>query len=386
MNLKYLLNNLVSKFISKHGISPVAFVVHTPAGKAIPIGENPIFEVYLRNQAGLKAFKSLNKLKLAEAYLNADIDVEGDFIKAISFESSLFSDRNIWLKTWRHLKPRLVGREKCNPDWIAKHYDSNNIQLFATDFDYNTYTPGIYKNDEDSLEVGAERKLAFAFQSLKLKPNYSVLDIGSGWGGFLRYAARRNVQVTGITLSHHQKQYVENLIKENNFNAQVIYQDFFSFQPPQKYDGISMMGVIEDLSDYPKVIKTISNWIKPGGRIYLDFAAKNNSLDTVSFITKYVWPGAFRLVVMPEFVDAVRNSPFEIVGIHNDRRNYYLWSKGVKERWEHKKAEIVKHSNEKLWRTFELLFAGTASFMENPNYHATAYRVVLEFPADFMRD
>ena len=177
MSLKYLVNNLVSEFISKHGVSPIAFVVHIPDGKTIPIGEEPIFEVYLRNQAGLKAFKSLNKLKLAEAYLNTDIDVEGDLIKAISFESSLFMDRNIWLKTWRHLKPKLIGREKCNPAWIAKHYDSNNIQLLATDSDYNTYTPGIYENDEDSLEVGAERKLAFSFQSLKLKPNDSVLDI-----------------------------------------------------------------------------------------------------------------------------------------------------------------------------------------------------------------
>ena len=342
MSLKYLVNNLVSEFISKHGVSPIAFVVHIPDGKTIPIGEEPIFEVYLRNQAGLKAFKSLNKLKLAEAYLNTDIDVEGDLIKAISFESSLFMDRNIWLKTWRHLKPKLIGREKCNPAWIAKHYDSNNIQLLATDSDYNTYTPGIYENDEDSLEVGAERKLAFSFQSLKLKPNDSVLDIGSGWGGFLRYATHRNVQVTGITLSHHQKQYVENLIKENNFNAQVIYRDLFSFQPSQKYDGISMIGVIEDLSDYHKVIKVISNWIKPGGRIYLDFAAKNKVLDTVSFITKYIWPGTFRLVVMPEFVNAVCNSSFETVGIYNDRRNYYLWSKGVKSRWEQNKAEIIK--------------------------------------------
>ena len=99
----------------------------------------------------------------------------------------------------------MVGRKNCNPDWPAKHYDSNNIQLLATNTNYNTYSPGHYKTEADSLEVGAERKLQFAFDSLNLKPNEKVLDIGCGWGGFLRYAARRDINITGITLSKHQK-------------------------------------------------------------------------------------------------------------------------------------------------------------------------------------
>jgi len=258
MKLTHLLNTQASKYVSKHGSEPVAFAVHTPNWVTIPVGEGaPIFELYLRNQAGVRAFKSLNKLQIAEAYIFGNIDIGGYLIKAVSFQGELFSDRNIWIKTWRHLKPLLLGRKNCNPSWIAKHYDSNNLQLLAADSDYNTYTPGIYENDEDSLEAGAERKLEFAFRSLQLKPNDSLLEIGCGWGGFLRYAARRQVQVTGITLSQHKKQYVENLIKENHFNAQVHYHDFFSWKPSKKYDGISMMGVIEDLSDYPRVMKTI---------------------------------------------------------------------------------------------------------------------------------
>ncbi|NEP50894.1 MAG: methyltransferase domain-containing protein [Moorea sp. SIO3C2] len=378
-------NQFVSNFVSslsKRGKLPISFVLHWEDGSSTTMGEEkPILDVYIKNPAGRKALMSLDELVIVEAYINGDIDLQGDLIKAMSFQE-LLSDQHILLKIGRRLKPILLGREKCNPDWISKHYDSNNIQLFAMDTDYNTYTPGIYEKDEDSLEVGAERKLDFAFQSLNLKPNDSVLDIGSGWGGFLRFAARRNIRVTGITLSKHQKQYVEDLIEKNNFDAEVKYQDFFSFQPSQKYDGIVMMGVIEDLSDYPRVMERLLNYLKPGGRVYLDFASEKESFVTRSFITKYIWPGTFRMVYMPEFIDAVRESPFEIQGIYNDRRNYYLWAKGMYERWMEKKADLIEKSNEQIWRTFQILFAGTAGTMVQSSYHSTAYRVVLELPED----
>jgi len=284
-----LRDNLVSTLASKHGKLPFSFLVHTVDGKTIPIGDEvPAFEVFICNQAGLKAIQSLNQLTIAEAYMLGDLNIEGDLIKAISFQDVL-SDNNLWIKTWRRVKPMLIGRKKCNPDWIAKHYDSNNLQLLAADFDYNTYTPGHYENDEASLENGAERKLACAFESLNLKAGDSVLDIGCcGWGGFLRYAARRHVRITGITLSRNQKEYTDSLIKENQFNAQVLYHDFFSYKPSEKYDGLVMMGVIEDLSDYSRVMKRIANWVKPGGRVYLDFASAKKHFGTASFITKYI--------------------------------------------------------------------------------------------------
>ncbi|NEO12116.1 MULTISPECIES: class I SAM-dependent methyltransferase [unclassified Moorena] len=378
-------NQFVSNFVSslsKRGKLPISFVIHLEDGSLTTIGEEkPILDIYIKNPAGRKAFMSLDQLLIVEAYIKGDIDFEGNLIKAMSFQK-LLSDQHILLKIGRRLKPILLGREKCNPDWISKHYDSNNIQLFAMDSDYNTYTPGIYEKDEDSLEVGAERKLDFAFQSLNLKPNDSVLDIGSGWGGFLRFAARRNIRVTGITLSNHQKQYVEDLIEKNNFEAEVKYQDFFSFQPSHKYDGIVMMGVMEDLSDYPRVMERLLNYLKPGGRVYLDFASHKESFGTHSFITKYIWPGTFRMVYMPEFIDAVKESPFEIQAIYNDRRNYYLWAKGMYERWMEKKADIIDKSNEQIWRTFRILFAATAGTMNKSSYDSTAYRVVLELPED----
>lgn len=358
--------------------APVAFVAHTVDGAKVQIGEGtPAFDLVIRNEACLRAFRSLNELKIAEAYIQGDFDIEGDFVAALSFRNAL-SDRSFWLKAWRRIEPVLFGREKCNPAWIAKHYDMGNIQFFCTDTDYRTYTPGIYDHDEESLETGARHKLEFAFQALGLQAGDTVLDIGCGWGGMLRYAAEHGVRGTGITLSRHQHEFVTRMIEEKKYSADVHYQDFFTFEPNQKYDGITMMGVIEDLSDYHLVMKRLPRYLQPGGRVCLDFATSRKPFDTSSFITRYVWPGTFRLVYLPEFIDAVNRSPFEIVAIYNDRRNYYLWSKQGHDRWMQNKAAILERTSIEQWRMLRLLIGGSAALMSSTTRGAGACRVVLE--------
>ncbi len=274
--------------------------------------------------------------------------------------------------------PALLGRRRLNAGWVAKHYDSENVQLHAIDRDYQIYTPGLYLSDDDSLEEGAERKLDFAFHALNLRVGDAVLDVGCGWGGFARYCARRGVNATGISLSNHQLEYARQALASENLAADLLYQDFFSFEPVRQFDAISLMGSVEELADYPAVMRRLSRWLRPGGLIYLDFAAVDRPYGVASFVTKYVWPGAFRMVHLPSFTRAVTEAEFDIVDLRNDRRNYYLWAKGGYERWMRDREEINAVTDERTWRLMRLLFAGTAHLMSGHSVWATAYRVVLE--------
>jgi cyclopropane-fatty-acyl-phospholipid synthase len=358
--------------------SPVAFSVRAPSGEVLKFGTGaPAFDLIIHNQAGLAALRSLNEPQLADAYIRGDYEIEGDFIAALSLRHAL-SDRSMWLKLWRRLEPWLRGRAQCNPAWIAKHYDMENIQFYCTDTDYRTYTPGIYENDHDSLEAGGRRKLDFAFRSLGLLPGDTVLDIGCGWGGFLRFAAEQGVRGTGITLSKHQHAFVTEMIRTRAYSADVRYQDFFSFESDEPFNGIVMSGVIEDLSDYSLVMQRLPRYLKPGGRVYMDFATTRERFDTSSFITRYIWPGTFRLVYMPEFMEAIDRSPFEVVGVYRDRHNYYLWSKHGYDRWMANKTAVVARAGIERWRMMRLLIAGSAALMRDTSRGAGAARVVLE--------
>jgi cyclopropane-fatty-acyl-phospholipid synthase len=374
------MEHIIEKLSNYEDLLPASVNFQTYDGRNYKLGrDQSTCHVYLKNPNGLLALKSMDQLTIVESYLKGDIDFEGDLISIMSFQNFLL-DKHPIIKTWRKLKPKLLGRAACNPAWIEKHYDSDNLQLYCTDQMYYSYTPGIYHDDDDSLEKGTKRKFEAALKSLNVKAGDHVLEIGCGWGGFLRYCSDHGINVEGITLSKNQFSFVENTIQEGKISGKVYYQDFFNFQPKQIYDGISLMGAIEDLSDYGEVIKRIRKWIKPGGRIYLDFASADSPDSTSSFITKYIWPGTFRMVYMPDFMSAIVNSPFEIIEILNDKHNYHLWTKKMLQRWKEKKQEIVTISSEIQWRMWAVLFAGVSSIMSRRDHCTTAFRLALEMP------
>ena len=100
---------------------------------ATSIGDGPPrFTVDIRTAAGRRAIASFDELAICEAYIAGDLDFDGDMVAALGARQAL-TDRRPWIKTWRWLQPLIFGRERCNRAWIAKHYDSANLQLLAVD-------------------------------------------------------------------------------------------------------------------------------------------------------------------------------------------------------------------------------------------------------------
>ncbi len=356
---------------------PVPLLVRSPDGGELTLGSgDPVMTVTANDADGVEAIESRDELRIAEAYMNGSIDFDGDLIAGLAARDNL-TTRSAPVIVKNHLLPLVKGRAASNKQWIATHYDLDNIQLHGIDSDYSVYTPGIYLDEDDSLEVGAERKLGAAFESLQLSDSSRVLDVGCGWGGFLRYCAARGVDATGITLSQHQRGHALKRLANDGLEATVLYQDFFEYRPAEKFDGISLMGVMEDLAEYRKVMPLLESWLAPGGRIYFDFAASGDRFGITSFVTKHIWPGRFRLVYMPQFIAAASKAGLDIVNIENDRLNYHLWAKKGLERWLPKRAEVTEESDDRTFRLMTLLMAGTAEMFSPNSKRATAYRVTL---------
>ncbi len=371
------------------GSSPrIPWGIRFESGHTATFGEGtPAFRLVVADREGWLAVRSLDELRVCEAYMDGHLDFEGDMRAAVAMRD-LLDDRNVWISAWRRIQPLLVGRTKANEAWVQNHYDSDNIQLIYVDRDHRTYTPGVFEREDESLEVASERKHRLAFEGLGLAAGDRILEVGFGWGSFLGYAARRGVQVTGLTLSRHQLAWVrEKLIEKEKLDAETVYSDFFAWEPPPavRYDAIVMIGVIEELADYDGVMRRISRWLKPGKKAYIDFMAATEDFVFPAFVSKYIYQGATCRVYLPKFVEAVTRSPFELLAIHNDRRNYYLTSKAWFERYEQNAEAVRARYGERTYRMFRMYLAGTAEMLDSPTHLTTAYRVFLQLPSDVTR-
>ena len=339
----------------------------------------PAFTIKLNDEQSIAALSTLDQNTIVEAYLRGSIDLEGDIMQVLALRE-LFNDSRGMRFLWRFIQPLLFGQVKSDKKWIANHYDTEeDFFLLFLDKRHRAYSQAVFLTDDESLEEAETRKFDFALDAVKAKPGDKVLDIGSGWGSFVEYAGKKGIRVTSLTISQRSKQYVQNLINEQNLHCEVLLEHFLEHNPHEQYDAIVNCGVTEHLPDYGASLKHYGKLLKPGGRVYLDASADRVKHGQGTFMAKYVFEGNASLLCLHEYLQEVAKSPFEVEGVWNDRHNYYLTTKAWAERLHQNREVIEQRWGKKLYRIFQLYLWGSAEGFNSGMIDA--YRVVLALPA-----
>jgi cyclopropane-fatty-acyl-phospholipid synthase len=92
-----------------------------------------------------------------------------------------------------------------------------------------------------SLEDAQRKKHIFIAESLEIRRGDRVLDIGSGWGPFLKYVEELGAKGTGITLSEGQY----NACKRNGFDAHIFNYRDLTPSTFGRLDAIVSVGAFE---------------------------------------------------------------------------------------------------------------------------------------------
>ena len=235
--------------------SPISFQVTLPDGSVQRFGRAaPRFGVTLKNAQALRALTSLDEGRIGEAYLAGELDIDGDMLAPFALRGSM-KDFHPVQSIWRFLQPLLFGQIHANKQAIGAHYEMDP-DFFLSFLDPKTpcYTQGVYENSAETLEIATLRKFDYCFEKLGLKAGDHILEIGPGWGAWFEYASRRGVKCTGITISPASIDYLKSRAKTLDHDWEVINVDFLEYQTVRKYDAIVIMGVIEHLPDYEKVL------------------------------------------------------------------------------------------------------------------------------------
>lgn len=176
---------------------------------------------------------------------------------------------------------------------ISFHYDlGNNFYKLWLD-ETMTYSSAIFNNSKD-LVSAQNNKYKNIVEVGKIKKNHSILEIGCGWGGFIKYIEQNiGSNVTGITLSGKQYNYISN---QKLNNSLVKLQDYRNIK--NKFDRIVSIEMFEAVGkkNWDTYFKKLKECIKDKGKIILQIITISEEnydyyCQSKDFIQQYVFPG-----------------------------------------------------------------------------------------------
>ena len=203
--------NLFLEMISKIKRGDLTLI--TPEGKYLKFSgdkEGEIVSIQINDWRVCEYIFLKGDIGLGESYVAGYWDCE-DISKLIKLGVANYEElerviKGSYLKIFfyrvRHMLKR--NSKKGSKENIFAHYDLGN-DFFKLWLDPSmTYSSAIFNNLNDELFLAQENKYEKILKSLKLKGGEHILEVGCGWGGFMEYAARKGIKVTGVTISKEQ--------------------------------------------------------------------------------------------------------------------------------------------------------------------------------------
>jgi cyclopropane-fatty-acyl-phospholipid synthase len=207
--------------------------------------------------------------------------------------------KSSWKIAYKHLKEKLfnVQTVKQTKELADTHYNLSN-ELFKNMLGKTmAYSCGYWRNARD-LDEAQEAKLELICRKIDLKYSDHVLDIGCGWGSFIKYAAQKyGCSATGITIATEQVDYVKKIC--TGLPIEVLPSDYRELdlnRYKEKFDKVISVGMIEHVGhrNYRSFMEITQALLKPGGLFLLhtigQHASSRYTIDP--WLEKYIFPGA----------------------------------------------------------------------------------------------
>ena len=318
-------------------------------------------------------------LGLARAYISGDLEIDGvhpgdpyELLKALA-DDLVFKrpSPRVMAHIFRsigveHLRPIAPPPEEVQPRWrrvasglrhsksrdaeaIHHHYDVSNTFYEWVLGPTMTYTCACYPRVDASLDEAQENKYRLVFEKLRLKPGDRLLDVGCGWGGMVRYAARRGVTAIGVTLSTEQTSWAQRAIADEGLSdlAEVRYGDYRDITETG-FDAVSSIGLLEHIGvrNYPSYFEFLQSRMRPGGLLLNHCITRPDNKaepSTRGFIDRYVFPDG-ELTGSGRIIGEAQDVGLEVLHEENLRHHYAMtlrdWCANLVEHWDEAVAEV----------------------------------------------
>lgn len=182
---------------------------------------------------------------------------------------------------------------------IAAHYDLGN-DFYRLWLDPKMmYSSAYFASPDTSLDAAATEKLERICRKLDLSANDSVVEIGTGWGGFAIHAARHyGCHVTTTTISEQQYRYAKQAVIDAGLEDKItlLLKDYRELDG--QFDKLVSIEMIEAVGHefHKQYFQKCRQLLKPDGQMLLQaITIADQRYDQyktgVDFIKRYIFPG-----------------------------------------------------------------------------------------------
>ena len=231
-------------------------------------------------------------LAMAEAYMDGWWDCAAlDELVCRLRSAELEKAVRPWQMAWMVLKAKALNLQSRRRAYEIgeRHYDQGN-DLFEKMLDRRMIYSCAYWREADTLDEAQEAKLDLICRKIGLEEGDRVLDIGCGWGGFLKYAAEAyGAEGVGITVSEEQARLGRERCQ--GLPLEIRLQDYRDLY--ETFDHVVSVGMFEHVGakNYETYFEVVRRCLRPGGLFLLHTIGAGGSSATADpFLNKYIFP------------------------------------------------------------------------------------------------
>lgn len=260
---------------------------------------------------------------------------------------------------WSVARARLFNLQRLRVAEVGeKHYDIGN-DLYAAMLDRRMIYSCGYWRDAADLDAAQEAKLDLICRKLDLQPGMRILDIGSGWGGFLQFAAERyGVSGLGVTVSREQA-----FLANERTRGLPVETRLLDYQALDgQFDRIISIGMFEHVGykNYRAYFEKAKSLIKPDGLFLLHTIGGHFSTTHGDpWVEKYIFPNGM-LPSVAQIGKAIEGL-FVMEDWHNFGADYdrtlLAWRDNFDAAWPSLRGERYDDRFRLMWRYYLSSFA-----------------------------
>jgi cyclopropane-fatty-acyl-phospholipid synthase len=332
-------------------------------GHELDLGPTPSVTIFVKDPQLVSDFTHPSLDLLGSAFVEGRLEMEGSISEVVRVCDELTQalgeaeDDDAPVRS-RHDKATDAAS-------ISYHYDlSNDFYQLWLDKEM-VYSCAYFKTGDETLEQAQQDKFHHLCRKLRLKPGEYLLDVGCGWGGLARFAAREyGVKVFGITLSREQLALAQARVKSEGLQDKVDLQllDYRDLPQDGRFDKVVSVGMFEHVGHANLALynQRLFGAVKEGGLV-MNHGITAKHIDgrpvgrgAGDFIDRYVFPNG-ELPHVSQISADISESGLEVVDVESLRMHYAKtlehWSARLETHLE-QAAAMVPDQTLRIWRLY----------------------------------